>query len=167
MRGYRLLETLRAFGREELVAAGEEWANARQSARYFLEQAVARQRQDGGVTRVPFATWLGRERENLRAALAWLDEQGQTEEALQLCCAIYTGWVVRGEFDEGANRLGRLLAPSRRVPIALRARALFVPAIWSATGPTSAVPASSCSNQRRCMRNSRGTIRGLAWRRRT
>ena len=73
-----MLETIRELAREQLAASGEEPAIRAAHARWYL--AVA---EEGGPNRrgAERAAWLdrvGRERENLRAALAWSSARAAT-----------------------------------------------------------------------------------------
>jgi non-specific serine/threonine protein kinase len=77
-------------------------------ARWFLALA-----EDGGPNRrgAERGAWLervGRERENLRAALAWSDD----ESGLRLAAAMAPYWIARGLTDEGKRSLAAVLAGS-------------------------------------------------------
>jgi predicted ATPase len=56
--------------------------------------------------------WVGRleqERDNLRAALGWLREEGEAERGLRLTGALGRFWWFRGYFSEGRAQLGEFL----------------------------------------------------------
>ena len=83
--------------------------------------------EEGGPNRrgAERAAWLervGRERENLRAALAW---GGDAETGLRLAAGIGPFWIAHGLIDEGKRSLAAVLAGSRE-PSLGRARALSV-----------------------------------------
>jgi non-specific serine/threonine protein kinase len=57
--------------------------------------------------------WLNRltaMHDNVRVALDWAIETGQTETALQLADRLWWFWCMRSEFNEGRQWLGRVLA---------------------------------------------------------
>ena len=61
--------------------------------------------------------WLERleaEYDNLRIALAWSLESGESDRALRLAGALYYFWLLRGYFSEGQNWLDNALALSER-----------------------------------------------------
>jgi non-specific serine/threonine protein kinase len=122
---YRLLETIRQYGREKLEASGEAEDVRRRHALFFLrlaeeaEPAMLGPQQDA---------WMGRlemEHDNLRAALGWLRQEGALERDLRLAGALGRFWWFRGYFTEGRAWLEELLelaeAPGRTV---VRAKAL-------------------------------------------
>lgn len=53
---------------------------------------------------------LDAERDNLRAALAWAAESGETEVGLRIAAALWVYWLWRGHGREGRDHLERLLA---------------------------------------------------------
>ncbi len=103
---YRLLETLRQYGREKLVAAGEDAALRQRHAQFFTNLVAARERETFGGAGDP--EWTGRlaaEEGNLRAAADWADETGDYATALRLCTALHWHWFARGHFRDGWERL--------------------------------------------------------------
>ena len=68
---------------------------------------------------------LEQEHDNLRAALRWLIEHGETEQALRLGTALTALWGIRGYLTEGRDSLARLLAlPEAQAGADTRAGAL-------------------------------------------
>jgi predicted ATPase/class 3 adenylate cyclase len=122
---YAMLETLREFGLERLKAE-DEWDRARRAhAAYFLDLA---ERAEAELTGPGQTEWLGRleaDHDNLRAALAWAEEQGEAEIGLRLGGALWRFWTVRGHMGEGRRWLERLLSrPGAAAPTRARAKAL-------------------------------------------
>ena len=120
-----MLETIRELAGERLAAGGEEPAIRAAHARWYLAMA-----EEGGPNRrgAERAAWLdrvGRERENLRAALAWAGAGGDVETALRLAAGLAPFWIAHGLIDEGKRSLAAVLAGSRE-PSVGRARALAV-----------------------------------------
>jgi non-specific serine/threonine protein kinase len=67
---------------------------------------------------------LDAEHANLRAALAWLEEAGETGVFLRLTAALGTFWSALGHYQEGRGWLGRALAHGSDREAAARAQAL-------------------------------------------
>ncbi len=126
-----LLQTLREYGWEQLIATGEVEATRSAHAAYYLSWV---QNAVSFLRGAEQAEWLDRlelEYENLRTALEWLLEQVPTdkkanEQALQFCVALISFWETRGYFREGAAFLERALATAEGTNIPLRAEALYM-----------------------------------------
>ena len=105
---YRLLETIRQFGHERLIAAGERAAIEAAHCAYFGQLA-----DDHDLDRHPAGTGrpqlLDEEHDNLRAAL---DRALRTDpdQALRLAASLWRFWLARGHFAEGSAWLERALA---------------------------------------------------------
>jgi predicted ATPase/DNA-binding SARP family transcriptional activator len=121
---YRLLETLRQYAREKLVASGEAEEIARRHAEAYLALAEQAEPELQGPNQVVWFDRLDREHNNLRAAFEWLAAQSRWPDALRLAVAISGFWIIRGFYTEGHERLAASLArvagPSEGL---LRARA--------------------------------------------
>jgi predicted ATPase/DNA-binding SARP family transcriptional activator len=122
---YRLLETMRAYARDQLAQSGEAAAVGDRHAAFFLwlaEQAEGRLLGDDQVA------WLNRlaaDHANLRAAIDWATEQGGVAAALRLVTALRYFWRVRGYYAEGIELLQDLLAhPMLAASTTVRARGL-------------------------------------------
>jgi predicted ATPase len=123
-----MLETIRAYGLERLAASGEEAQVWRCHATYYL--ALAEQAEPAllGPEQVTWLARLERERDNLRAALSWAWESGETEVGLRIAGALWRFWHLHGYVSEGRGWLDALLerdaAEGNRAPQAVRAKAL-------------------------------------------
>lgn len=107
---FLMLETIREFGSELLVAAGEEEALHRRHARYFLR--LAERAEPWLLTSGQFE-WLDRleaENDNLRAALAWSLKSRDVHAALSLATCLWCFWLIYGHVDEGWEHLSTVLA---------------------------------------------------------
>ena len=123
-----MLETIREYGRE-CLERGREWEAAHTAhATYYLALAEAAAPHLHGVEQASLVAQLGRDQENLRAALRFLLEQGQAERALRLCVALHWFWHVRGSLREGQVFLEQALARHEGVAAGLRARSLYAAA---------------------------------------
>jgi tetratricopeptide (TPR) repeat protein len=119
---FGMLETIRELAGERLAAGGEEPAIRNAHARTYLALVEEGGPNRRGAERAAWLEWVGRERENLRAALAWTGTGGEVETGLRLAAAIAPFWVAHGLLDEGKRSLAALLAGSPPSPG--RARAL-------------------------------------------
>jgi non-specific serine/threonine protein kinase len=112
---YRMLETVRQYARERLLAAGEAEALHKRHAAYFLvfgDPFGADRFYPAGAT-MPTAEWLRqleREHDNLRAALRWWIESEDIERAIKQAAVLFYMWFSRGCVTEGYEWLGEILA---------------------------------------------------------
>ncbi|MGH2358070.1 MAG: adenylate/guanylate cyclase domain-containing protein [Candidatus Limnocylindria bacterium] len=106
---YRMLETIREFALEQLVAAGEEADLRRRHAAHYLAFAEAGAELVLGPERGRCLDDFELEHDNLRAALAWAVESGEAEIALRLVAACWRFWQVRGYLPEAKERASRAL----------------------------------------------------------
>ena len=121
---YRMLETVRAFGHEQLAALGELAGARRAHAHAFL--ALAERAAPEWYGSRP-ATWLDRleaDHDNLRAALGWAVEQPEAEMGCRLAVALHWLWRVRGPVSEGRRWMEAILATSEGLSPDLRASLL-------------------------------------------
>lgn len=121
---YRMLETIREFGLEQLVGFGEEGDVRGAHAFAFLRLAEA---ADLGLLHADPIHGLARdrlvsERDNVRAALRWFAEHWEEEACARLAGALGHFWFMLSDFEEGLGWLERAYQP--RQPIAPAARAL-------------------------------------------
>jgi predicted ATPase len=127
---YRLPETVRQYGRERLLAAGEAEAVHQRHANYFLvfgEPLEPELVLSGRVmfVRSELLDQLEREQDNLRAALLWWIESQDAERAIKQAVALYPIWFYRGFLTEGLAWLKEVLAlPSALGSPAIRRRGL-------------------------------------------
>ena len=121
---YRLLETVRQYAHEHLVAAREAAVRERH-LHWYLALAEA---ADAALTGPPAAAWLARlerEHDNLRAALAWSLQEGSAgETGLRLAYALWRFWDMHGHLSEGRRWLAQSLAAGAVGTATLRAGAL-------------------------------------------
>jgi tetratricopeptide (TPR) repeat protein len=122
---FRMLETVREFGLEQLAASGETVETGEHHAAWYVALAE-RIEPDlyGGRRQASGLDLLEQEHDNLRAAFAWLVAAGDGERALRLATALLRFWHTRGHLREGRDWLDRALAIAGTVPPSLRAKAL-------------------------------------------
>ncbi len=123
-----LLETVREFGLECLVASGEMEATQHAHAAYYLSLLEKVWQNTLGAEQWQWYTRLEQEHDNLRAALRWSVEQGGVtgaETVLRLSLGLYRFWQVRGHVSEGRRWLEQALARCDEGVTLGRARGLF------------------------------------------
>jgi predicted ATPase len=111
---YRMLEPIRQYAAERLEESGEADATRSRHAMYYLqlaEQGDAHLRQ---ATQLVWLDHLEEDHANLRLALVWLLEQGESERILRLAGALGWFWFIRGYQSEGRRWLERALATLTR-----------------------------------------------------
>jgi predicted ATPase/DNA-binding SARP family transcriptional activator len=128
---FRMLELVREYARERLVASGEIAAIRERHARYYL--ALAEQAEAGfvGTDQAAWQRRLAAEGDNLRAALRWTVEQRAGADGLRLASALVPFWTTQGAYGEGQAWLDALLpgvaddTEGAVVPPSVQAKALF------------------------------------------
>jgi non-specific serine/threonine protein kinase len=121
---FAMLETIREYGLEQLAERGEGRQTRQQHAEYYaavLEQLTPTPRWPATPGRIRL---ISAERDNLRAALAWLDRIGDYERYLLLATRLWPLWSPLGHAGEGCRWLEQGLAYGGRIPADLRALAL-------------------------------------------
>jgi predicted ATPase/DNA-binding CsgD family transcriptional regulator len=117
---YSLLETIREFALEQLVARGDADVARLAHATYFLTVAELAARGLFGSHQLAWLDRLEAEHPNLRLALGWFAQLGNTDALLQLAAALWRFWFIRGYYREGRVWLTGALAVSHPWSIALR-----------------------------------------------
>jgi predicted ATPase/DNA-binding CsgD family transcriptional regulator len=140
---YRLLETLKQYGRERLAEGGELALLRGRHRDYFVSSVEQLKSGLFGPTMPEVKHQLEREQDELRAALAWCLEDGvdshderrdgqpydasaaATEAGLRLASAMIRFWFVRSNQREGRHWLEQLLlrAMPLDTPIRKKSRA--------------------------------------------
>jgi predicted ATPase/DNA-binding XRE family transcriptional regulator len=121
---YQMLETVREFGLEQLEAAGESDAVRQRHARHFLGSSDS---LELGIYIRESPERLARDladHDNVRLALSWFDESGETDELLQLCATAFGVWFATGLYREGLQWIERALERSRSTVSVARVQVL-------------------------------------------
>jgi predicted ATPase/transcriptional regulator with XRE-family HTH domain len=122
---YGLLQTLRQYGREQLVAADEADALNDLHARHFLMLAEQTESARSGLDTSGWTDRLALYRADFEAALDWLIARSDGERALRLAAVLWHMWQVRGYLTQGRRRIAALLEiPGSEAPTLARARVL-------------------------------------------
>jgi predicted ATPase/DNA-binding CsgD family transcriptional regulator len=127
---FRLLETVRQYGRERLAGAGEEEALRLRHRDFYLALAERQAAQWYGPRQEEGLARLRDEHANLQAALEFsaADPAGP-RAALDLTVALRNHWYADGYLPEGRRWLDRALAPPGPGAANARVHALWV-AAW-------------------------------------
>jgi len=96
---YRLLETVRQYGREKLEKAGESARIERRHFDYYLQFIQKARPEDG--QQVLWLHHIEQVYENLRAAFAWALNRELWEPAMLLAARLWPFWDISGRAAEG------------------------------------------------------------------
>jgi predicted ATPase/class 3 adenylate cyclase len=122
---YRLLESIRQYGREQLVTFGEAEVTRAHHRDFFTDFAVRAQRGLWGPEQGQWLTTVTTDLENIRAAITWSLVYDEHEVALRIVTSLDNYWMGAPKNNrEGLLWLDQCLAAASDVPDALRARAL-------------------------------------------
>jgi predicted ATPase/serine/threonine protein kinase/Tfp pilus assembly protein PilF len=122
---FKMLETIREFGREQLLESAEADSLQRRHALFFLDLALRAEPFLTGPEQVVWLERLESEHNNLRAALRWALETGEREIGLRLAGTLWRFWEVRGHQSEGRDWLISLLEGSEGASKLVRAKAFL------------------------------------------
>jgi predicted ATPase/DNA-binding SARP family transcriptional activator len=121
---YRLLDTVRHFGREQLRQSDETEATYRLYSGWV--RRVAKQAESGLCGREQ-ATWLDRletELPHIRAVIHWLLERGEVAEVIYISAVLVAFCEQRAHVGEASEWLERALAGAETIDLAAHAKAL-------------------------------------------
>jgi predicted ATPase/DNA-binding SARP family transcriptional activator len=121
---YRLLETVRQYAHDQLIAGTEE-AQAHERYCDWVERHIAASRTVNNGWPTNWLDTIEHELDHVRAVLGWLIASGQPERALRLATALQSFWRQRGFLTDGTSWLeAGLVSPDASVPPLVRAHAL-------------------------------------------
>jgi len=131
---YRLLETVRQCGIEEMTRAGELQMLEQQHAEHFLAMVEAAAPNLVGGSVVPgLVARLAADHDNIRAAIAWsAADPSRADLALRFVGSLFWFWYAVGQFREARQFVDRALAldaPASPLTPLTRGRALLTSAI--------------------------------------
>jgi tetratricopeptide (TPR) repeat protein len=119
-----MLQLVREYALERLVASGEAEETRRRHLEYFVDLAEEAEPQLGHRDQIAWFSRLEDEHDNLRGALAFALESGDSAAALRLVGGIRRFWHVHGYFAEGRDAIEAALAAASDEPSELRANVL-------------------------------------------
>jgi predicted ATPase/class 3 adenylate cyclase len=120
---YRLLETVRQYSQGKLDQLRETVSTRERHRAYFLRVAETAEPKLRGPEQAASFELLESDHDNLRSALTWAEESGDTDSTLRLCGVLWWFWYVRGYHREGRKWLEDGLENGRAAPPVLLARA--------------------------------------------
>jgi predicted ATPase/class 3 adenylate cyclase len=139
---FRMLETVREYGLEQLALAGEADGARQRHAAYF-RSLVERQARDNPLLAARESVVpLVADQDNLRLVLIWFDERDDVDALLELSTALYGLWQTRGPYREGLQWIARALERSSQDLPVVRFWALVVAtnlAVYAGDYPQAAV----------------------------
>ncbi len=106
---YRLLETLREYGREKLAGMQDAEAFVERHAQYYVEALEEKSKKSGGVEEGDFP-WLMSEADNIRATIEWLWKADKIEAAASISVDLRLFWFRKGWFREASGYLMRVVS---------------------------------------------------------
>jgi predicted ATPase/class 3 adenylate cyclase len=122
---FSMLETIREFAVERLEESIEAEEVRRRHAEYFIAMAEGVETEHLGPTQAHLRERFRTEWDNIRAALSWAVELGQTEHGLRLAGALTVVWLDQNLAVEGERWFRDLFESSAPVDDAVRAKALI------------------------------------------
>jgi non-specific serine/threonine protein kinase len=109
---FRLLEVIREYAWERLVAEGEADDAQLQHAEFLRNFVEAHYGENFSSTQPELADRIQRDYADLRQALTWSLQRGNSEIALRLGGGLHWFWYARGYLAEGLRWLEQALAQS-------------------------------------------------------
>jgi predicted ATPase/DNA-binding CsgD family transcriptional regulator len=119
---YRMLETVRQFAAEYLDEAEEVELMGTRHRDYYLGLAETAEPQVMGPDGERWRARLRREQDNLRAALAWSRDRGETVALARMVVALMAPWQIRVAYAEAEVWMGPAASRALEVPPLLRAQ---------------------------------------------
>ncbi len=129
---FRLLDTVRDFGRDKLDHTGQRLALRRRHHDWYLQLALDADDAWMSPNQLEWTARLARDLPNVREALEF-SLSGSGESVLRIAAAMNQFWVSRGLLSEGRRWLDRALARTSDKSSADRAKALYAVAVIAAT----------------------------------
>ncbi len=123
---YRLLETIRQYALEKLIAIGEAPAIRDQHLEFYLDLAEKSEPNMFGSESAVWFRRLDKELDNIRAAIEWSTNTGKADKALRITGSLVYFWFAHGLVgSEWHDRIQQALScPEGRERTLARAKAL-------------------------------------------
>jgi predicted ATPase/class 3 adenylate cyclase len=123
---FGMLATIREYAADRLAGRAEADAVRRRHAETYLALVEASAPHLFGERAKLLLDRLEQDHDNVRLALEWAVERGETNLALRFVTSVWRFWQMRGHVDEGWERTERILGMPGVAdqPTALQARAL-------------------------------------------
>ncbi|GHO90552.1 hypothetical protein KSF_006000 [Reticulibacter mediterranei] len=121
---FHLLETIREYALLRLHESPEAQRMFRCHAVWFLRLAEQAEPHWAGSQQLLWLQRLEQERDNLRAALAWVSTQAEAELEARLCAVMWPVWWMQSRLTEGQRWLEAALMRVASVEPTLRAQVM-------------------------------------------
>jgi predicted ATPase/class 3 adenylate cyclase len=121
---FSMLETIREFAQEQLLAAPDAGEVAARHAEFFCDLAIEAEPHLTGEDQTEWLDRCDAEHANIRASLRWQIDSGQADAAQGCAGALWRFWQQRGHLTEGRRWFDEVLAMAAE-PTAERAKALI------------------------------------------
>jgi predicted ATPase/DNA-binding SARP family transcriptional activator/tetratricopeptide (TPR) repeat protein len=133
---YRLLETIKAYGRERLVAAGETERVRARFVDWFCRLSATAEPHLRRAEQVEWLEKLDVDHDNLHAAVRAAVTSGASVQAVRLAANLGWYWWLRGHKVEGAELVGAVVSMpgTGEVPMLDRALAYSLGAVLALDG---------------------------------
>jgi non-specific serine/threonine protein kinase len=102
---FGMLQSIRAFGLEQLAEHGELEETFQRLTAYLLALAETAEPNLTGPRQAAWLEALEREHDNVSSALRWCVDRDAAEEALRLCGALWRFWFTRQHLTDGSRWL--------------------------------------------------------------
>ncbi|MGH2494666.1 MAG: ATP-binding protein, partial [Ktedonobacteraceae bacterium] len=122
---FYFLETIREYALGRLEASGEREDIQRRHAEYYLALAERIEPKLYGRKQAEAVSILVREQDNLRAALEWAIEHGETGIVQRMCGALGMFWEARTSFQEAHRWIDVALVMPQETSPAIRVKLLM------------------------------------------
>jgi predicted ATPase/class 3 adenylate cyclase len=158
---YRLLETMRAYGRDRLMRSAELQSLRDSHLAWIGEMVHTAAASLEGPEQSRWLRLVSTELDNIRAALSWSLSGGDITNGLVIASSLYRYWYIRA-VREGKHWLDRLLAEATDAPPKVLAKASY--ALGSLT-EFSGDPEGACRRHEKALAIYRdlGRRHGEAW----
>jgi len=107
---FEMLETIRQYARDKLLASEEAEELAEHHTEYFMEVAKQGAVELRGPDQVVWTDRFIAMYDNLRAALEWVFKTGKVEAVLQFTCDMHEFWLRHADFEEARQWFEGVLA---------------------------------------------------------
>jgi predicted ATPase len=121
---YWMLETIREYACDKLEEVQESVALGQKHADHISRLAASAEPELEGPRMSEWIAVLAAEEDNIRAALAFLEDTDQTYQELELTGSLQNFWYVRGNLVEGRRWSESALQASAGAPTVARAKVL-------------------------------------------
>jgi predicted ATPase len=119
---YGMFETIREYALASLAAAGEMHMLQQRHAEFYQRLTQMAEPYLVGTQQVKWFERLASEYANIRAAITWLVQNAQVEQAARIVGAMHTFWDTQGYQSEGQQWQHEIINQDETLPFWLRAK---------------------------------------------